>query len=129
MTTRTVQNALAYIAITGKTRHLHIGTMVAIISFERLDIPTMRHVLTDEGQKLAERSPLWRAHQKLLAMGFEVDRSRKASPRFISYIHPEQHTTKTGKAFWRTAFTGKHGTAYAEQPSDETASGWKTQEV
>ncbi|AFU86781.1 hypothetical protein D869_gp133 [Caulobacter phage CcrRogue] len=95
--TATISRALAYLAITGGTNCLTINTRIALHPYHKLvpvtykigDTELTRHVykLTDEGQALAEKSKLWKGHQKLVEMGFKFQARRRQSSRFLSYDH------------------------------------------
>lgn len=112
-TQRTIRNAVAYVGITGRKRHLNINTCIAI--FDYVELNTARyHVgyeLTAAGQELVKTCKLWKAHQYLTDRGFRVERYAKHSTQFIRYVHDDG----------RSAFTGKHGSVYIT-PADRWSS-------
>lgn len=80
-------------------------------------------VLTDSGNALLEQSPLWTAHQRLLAMGYERDRGRdpirprRASKRYIPYQRWNDTTNRYDSA-WISASRRKP-TIYISRPQSE----------
>lgn len=119
VSTRTLANALAYVAITGSKRNLHINTHIAIGRFTEFNIQkfSAHYTVSAEGMDIARKSPLWRAHERLLSLGFQVTNRFKNTPRFIHYAHPELVKDARGREVKRTAFTGRHGRTYV-QPAD-----------
>ena len=125
----TIQDALAYIAVTGDRRGLHIGTRIELHEFVVFrDIDTVLdevkstgerarwYELNSSGEERARKSRLWKAHCQLAEMGFTPAAHRPHKPGFILYTH------KTDGG--RTAFTGKHGRAYAEMSFREDKGYW-----
>ncbi len=123
MTTKyTLQDALAFVAITGHKKFLHIHTRIALtpdlVSFQVEDLNQPMYQLTAEGWKLAQQSRFWKAHSQLASMGFLVDVARRNKPGHVSYKYTEE--TK------RCAFTGKHGRVYASMEQNEAGNwSWK----
>ncbi|AFU88255.1 hypothetical protein CcrColossus_gp385 [Caulobacter phage CcrColossus] len=107
-TPKTLSRALAYLAITGAQRGLHTNTRIAMYGYYSL-VPTEvqigDHILTlhkdklnEAGWKLARESKLWRAHEKLVEMGFEYkERRGRQKPNFLSYEHPTQMAHKRAR--------------------------------
>jgi hypothetical protein len=123
-TNKTLRNALAFVAITSSKRKLHVTTRLAMYDFLMpFDLKRFGVMVNDEGQKLVEQTALWKAHQKLLAMGFRLDVSRKHAPNFISYVHTEH--------LRRHAWIGRNARAYAYMPipSTDNAPLWSAQPV
>ncbi|ARB14512.1 hypothetical protein Ccr5_gp292 [Caulobacter phage Ccr5] len=129
--TATISRALAYLAITGGTSCLTINTRLALYPYHNLveqkykigDTELTRHVykLNAEGEALAQKSRLWRGHQKLLDMGFQFKKNRRRqSSRFLSYDHAE-HMCRNDR---RGAFiSGDH--VYAQPAPGQTPEGKK----
>jgi len=127
MTMRTTENALAFIAITGSAKYLHVNTRIAITRLERFNVETCRHEVTNEGMILARSTAMWRAHQRMLALGFRLAANYNHKPSFILYRHPEMVCTPDGRPFERSGFIGHKGHAYADLPSTESRHGWRSQ--
>jgi hypothetical protein len=119
---KTLNTALAYIAITDSKRCLHIDTRIAVLEYVKTNTdwqPGARsYIVNDAGMALARKSKLWRAHERLTEMGFKPDATRKTKPRFIPYTDIAPVNTKYGPRV-PVAFTGKHGDVYAERLNDE----------
>lgn len=128
----TLANALAFLAITGSKRNLHIDTRIAMHGYTELEeyqvrygddmepLTLHREVLNEKGWELAKTSRLWKAHQHLLSLGFTVDANRTHKPYFITYSQwlADQERSITG-------FTGAKGTVYAQDPA-ATEKRWET---
>lgn len=123
----TMADALAYIAITGTPKYLHFDTRVAINMYYGLsaDITVGRPwVVNEKGMELARTSRLWKAHERIVALGYELSTTRRLRPSFISYYHPEKVQSKFGE-YTRCAFTGNsHYDVYVDQPSEDGI--WRT---
>jgi hypothetical protein len=101
--------ALAYVAITGGKRGLHIWTRIAIGPYVKMSMTAPYHDKVDEaGMALARTSRLWKAHEELLALGFHYKVSRSPGMRHLSY-EPDEGPD-------RFAFTGGHGKTYLAPP-------------
>lgn len=126
----TLANALAFVAITGHKNGLHMNTRISMsadlvdlkphtVDYGSGPMTLHRYVLSEEGQKLAETSKLWKAHAALVAMGFRLEQrragARRYKPGFLSYSHPE-HMERGSK---RGAFISS-GTPFAQRGPDET---------
>jgi hypothetical protein len=128
----TLANALAFLAISGGKRNLHIDTRIAMHGYTELQEYKMsfgddqepltlhREVLNAEGWALAKTSRLWKAHEQLLGLGFEVEKERSHKPYFITY---RRYLDDQDRVI--TAFTGAKGTVYAQDP-DATEKRWET---
>lgn len=112
----TLSAALAYIAITGRKRGLHMSTRLAVLDYTNLNLegPSF-YELTEEGWEIAKTSRLWKAHEHLTSLGFVHDtRVRRETPRFVHYHHKDVPE--------RSAWTGKHGRAYWASEGETWAS-------
>lgn len=130
ITQATLADALAYIAITDGQKYLHTKTSVAVYRYVKMNVARSSgrfYEVSEEGMQLARQTKMWKAHERLLAMGFEFSPRGKVSPRFLRYSHPEQAQTKSGQKFFRTGFTGYHGTVYADMLNE--AGDWRVTEV
>lgn len=128
----TLANALAFLAITGTKRNLHIDTRIAMLGYTELQeyqvsygddmepLTLHREVLNEAGWELAKTSRLWKAHQHLLSLGFTVEADRSHKPYFITY---SQYLDDQDRRI--TAFTGAKGTVYAQDPA-ATEKRWET---
>lgn len=132
----TIQNALAFLAITRSLRGIHINTRIALNGYYDLEeyqvrygkdeepLTLHRYALTEAGWALARKSRLWKAHEQLVGLGFKVEdgiRTRH-TPRYISYRQ------WVGDAE-RSAFTGSSGYAYAQDLSiPKGEKGWYNHE-
>lgn len=115
----TLANALAYVAITGCKRALHINTRCEMNAYCTLEPYTVkigdeaytlhRYQLTEEGWALAKTSRLWKAHEQLTELGFKVQADRRPKPYHISYTKWLDDLNRTDDAF-----TGAHGRVYAQ---------------
>lgn len=131
----TLANALAFLAITGSKRALHIDTRVSMIGYTKLEeyqlsygddsepMTFHREVLTEEGLELAKTSRLWKAHQQLVSLGFQVDSNRRQKPYHISYNRWLDDQNRP-----LSAFTGAHGRAYAQE-EDAAERRWEMKQV
>uniref|UniRef100_A0AB74UH85 Uncharacterized protein n=1 Tax=Caulobacter phage BL57 TaxID=3348355 RepID=A0AB74UH85_9VIRU len=127
----TLSRALAYLAISGGTSCLTINTRVAmhpyydlvprVLKLGETELTTHVYKLNAEGKALAEKSKLWRGHQKLLDMGFQFKKNRRRqSSRFLSYEHAEHMERKS----LRGAFISGDR-VYAQPAPGETPEGKK----
>lgn len=126
----TLANALAYLAITGGKRALHINTSIAMHPYHELEeykvrygddmepLTLHRYKLTEEGMELAKTSRLWKAHQQLTEMGFKVQGDRRMKPYHIPY-------TRWTDDVRDDAFTGAHGRVYAQDHAAKTEKAWE----
>jgi hypothetical protein len=134
----TLARALAFVAITGHKNGLHMSTRIAMTS-DLVDLKPYtvdygsgpmtlhKYTLSEEGQRLAETSQLWKAHAALVAMGFRLESrrigARRYKPGFLSYTHTE-HVQGNGPQM-RGAFISS-GTAFAQrEPGAEVPEGGK----
>lgn len=96
----TLHRALAYLAITGGKSGLHMDTSIAMSRYYDFvpeeykigdTVLTMhKYRLNAAGLELAQKSKLWRAHERALALGFYFrDGRRRQTLRFIRYYHRE----------------------------------------
>jgi len=128
----TLANALAFLAITGGKRNLHIDTRIAMHGYTELQeyqvrygddmepLTLHREVLNEAGWELAKTSRLWKAHEQLLGLGFELVKEATHKPYFIRY---RQWLSDQDREI--TAFTGAKGTVYAQDPA-ATEKRWET---
>lgn len=128
----TLANALAYVAITGSKRALHIDTRVAMLGYTELQEYQMsfgadqepltlhREVLTEEGLELAKTSRLWKAHQQLVGLGFELQADRRTKPYHIAYRRWNEEAQRG-----EDAFTGAHGRVYAQDRKANPERPWE----
>lgn len=128
-TAATIADALAYIAITGSQKFLHWSTRTAILDRVSLnkDLYGKLYLVDEAGMEMARKTKMWKAHEKILSMGFEFQATRRFRPRFLPYLHPDQVSTPAGNKMFRMAFTGWHGTVYVDMQQADGQ--WRTQEV
>lgn len=107
----TLQDALAYVAITGGKRSLTVDTRISLYPYlNDLDVNTLTYTLNEEGRTLAFRSRLWKAHEFLFNRGYRLETHRKTRLSHLTYVLRDED----GKVV-RTAFTGRHGSVYEDQ--------------
>lgn len=128
----TLANGLAYVAITGGKRCLHINTSIALNEYLVWEPYTVqigdesyelhRYKLTEEGLELAKTSRLWKAHQQLVELGFKVQSDRRMKPYHIPY-------TRWTDDVRDDAFTGAHGRVYAQDHAAKTERAWEFAQI
>ena len=111
-THETIQRTLAFLLITGSKRGLTYASRVAIMPWTEYEETGMRReILTEEGERIAKAHKMWKAHEALLALGFEVEPQRyhgrrNHTLRNVRYVHPSDPDRRWGSV-------GVDGFAYA----------------
>lgn len=106
-----LDRALAFIAISGTKRGLHLNTRMKLdtdLATYEME-PTFRHVVTEKGMELARRSRLWKAHEDITARGFSLRSDRKHTLGHLSYHKFDESTGK-----FVCGFVSKSGTVYVD---------------
>ena len=122
-----LNESLAYVAITGNTKFLHVSTRIKLLEYTFVSRGLRVYEVNDAGLAKAITSKTWAAHQFLTAQGFKLNSDRRHSPRFISYSALDLSETKSGKAFAGSVFMSKGGRVYMDMPDNSTGAGWRMQ--
>lgn len=125
----TLMSALAFVAITGNKKGLHMQTRLALHDYTRLNPDFGKagwqpmYSLTDEGRELARQSRMWKAHEHLIKMGFTLRKRGRQTTRHLSYVQYDDHGE-------RWAHTGSHGSVYAAMEKHRDGNwAYKTEKV
>lgn len=112
--TRTLNSALAYMAITQGSRGLHVKTMLLAHGF--YEHATSHHfqrtrqwfIFTAEAWERIRRSAYWQAHEYMLGQDYVVDEGFKKRASAIHYYHKDDRR--------REGFITRDGEAWTREP-------------